>query len=192
MRARFLTLIAAAGLSLGGCAYGGLGLGAGYGDPYGYGGYGYGSPYYGYGYGSPYGYGGFGSPYGYYGSPFGWYDGYYYPGTGYYVYDRDRNRRVMTAAERQHWREVMGRIAGSTTTTATAKAVNVAPRENWSGFNRRAQTRSSEWQAAREQRFQARQQMQSERAQARSERMSTRIERQSSNRGRHKGNDSDD
>ena len=117
MRARLATLIlVAAGTSLGGCAYGGLGglsVGTGYGSPYGYG-YGsqYGSPY-GYGgYGSPYGYGGYGSPYGYggYGSPYGyggyggyspyygWHDGYYYPGTGYYVYDRDRRRRQMTEA----------------------------------------------------------------------------------------------
>ena len=181
MRARFLTLIAAAGLSLGGCAYGSLGVGAGYGDPYGYGGYGYGagygygSPYYGYGYGSPFGYG-YGPYGGYYGSPFGWYNGYYYPGTGYYVYDRDRNRRVMTDAERAHWREVMGRLAGSRT-TATTKSVNVAPRENWSGFNRGPQTRSSDWQAVREQRVQARQQMQAERAQVRSERAQVRSER---------------
>jgi hypothetical protein len=133
----------------------------------------------------------YGSPYGYYGSPYGWYNGYYYPGTGYYVYDRDRNRRVMTTAERQHWREVMGRLAGSTT-TATAKTATVAPRENWSGFNRRSQARSSEWQAAREQRVQSRQEMRTERAQARSERFQTRMERRSSNRGRHSDNGSDD
>jgi hypothetical protein len=138
MRARIAGLILAASVTLGGCAYGGLGLG--YGDGYGYG---Y-DPYYGYGYGSPYGYG-YGSPYGYYGgyygSPYGWYNGYYYPGTGYYVYDSDRHRRVMTDAERQHWREVFSRLSGKSGTTATT--TRVVQRENWSGFNR-VRTRSSD------------------------------------------------
>jgi len=139
MRARIAGLILAAGVTLGGCTYGGLGVGAGYGDPYGYGAYGYGSPYYGYGYGSPYGYyGGYG---GYYGSPFGWYDGFYYPGTGYYVYDRDRNRRVMTDAEKRHWREVFSRLSGRSGTTATT--TRVVQRENWSGFNRPSRTEST-------------------------------------------------
>ena len=80
-----------AGVGLSGCAYGpygGLGVGVGYGNGYGYD---YGNRYYG---GYPlrlrrrlrYGYG-----YGY-GSPYGWNDDYYYPGTGYYVYDRYRAR----------------------------------------------------------------------------------------------------
>ena len=64
MRIPFISLIAGSALALGGCAYGDLGMGLGYGggySPYGS----YGSPYYGtsYGYGS-----GYGSPYGY-GSP---------------------------------------------------------------------------------------------------------------------------
>ena len=84
-------LAIAAGVGLSGCAYGpygGLGVGVGYGN--GYDGY-YGNGYYGGGY--PYGYAGYNSPYGYgYGSPYyGWNNGYYYPGTGYYVYDRYRN-----------------------------------------------------------------------------------------------------
>lgn len=108
MRARLATLLLAAGVALGGCAYGGLSVGTGYGyGPYGgygpYSGYGYGSydpydPYFGnyYGYGSRYGYG-YGSPY------WGWYDGFYYPGTGYYVYDRYRNSHRMTDAQRKYW-----------------------------------------------------------------------------------------
>lgn len=98
-----------AGLGLGGCAYGpygGLGVGVGYGDPYYNNGYGY-SPYgYGAGY-SPYGYGSYGSysPYGYgYGSPYwGWNDGFYYPGTGYYVYDQYRNPYRWTDTQRRYW-----------------------------------------------------------------------------------------
>jgi hypothetical protein len=136
-RLRLAALALVSGIALSGCAYdmygdgygygggyGGLGVGIGYGG--GYGGYGYGYSPYGYGYGG-YGYGG-------YYDPFGWYGGYYYPGTGIYVYDRDRHRRVMTDEDRRHWREVFQRAHGSQTTTATAR---VAPSENWSGFNRR-------------------------------------------------------
>lgn len=138
MRARLVTLILAAGVSLGGCAYGGglggLSVGTGYGNPYGYGAqYGYGSPYgYGaqYGYGSPYGYGGYGydpfsrynpyyrSPYygsPYYGSPYlGWYDGFYYPGHGYYVYDRDGERRRLNEQERKRWVQGIAEMAAAT------------------------------------------------------------------------------
>jgi hypothetical protein len=65
MRIPYISLIAAGALTLGGCAYGDLGYGVGYGGGYGYGGYGYNS----YDYASPY-YGGYGSPY------YGWYDDY--------------------------------------------------------------------------------------------------------------------
>lgn len=85
-----------AGAALSGCAYGpygGVGVGVGYGngyyDPY------YGSSYYGSGY-----YGGVG-----YGMPgYGWYDGYYYPGSGYYVYDRYRNPYRWSDAQQRYWR----------------------------------------------------------------------------------------
>lgn len=156
-RLRLAALALTSGLVLGGCAYGFGdpygpygGVGVGYGN-YGYGnyGYGYGDPYGGYGYGGyPYGgygyggypYGGYGSSigYGYGGYPFGWNDGWYYPGSGYYVYDRDRHRRQITDAERQYWRNKFHH-SGTTTTTGTTTATtttSVAPRENWSGFNR--------------------------------------------------------
>jgi len=130
MRIPFITLIAGSALALGGCAYGGLGLGMGYGDPY-YSGYGYGSPYdygggcYGCydGYGSPYGYGGYG-----YGAPYGWYDNYYYPGTGYYVYDSYSQPHLMTSTQKTYWAKRQPTVTSSTTTTTT--------RPNWSGFNR--------------------------------------------------------
>ena len=198
MRARLALLVAAAGLSLSGCAYGDLGIGAGYGDPYGYGygpyggygtyaGYGYGSPYFGYGYGSPY----LG---GYYGSPYGWYDNYYYPGTGYYVYDSYRRPSVWTDTQRRYWTQRVQRYRSTSGTTTTAT------RPDWSGFSRRSDTRSSDWKANREQRVQAWQQRQSarfeaqsERTQARSDRTQARLERQSSsNHGRHNGNRKDD
>jgi hypothetical protein len=162
MRIPFITLIAGSALALGGCAYGDLGMGLGYGSPYGtYGSYGYGSPYGyssygsyggygGYGYGSPYGYGMYGSGYGYgYGSPYGWYDNYYYPGTGYYVYDSYRQPHVMTTTQRQYW--VSRTPALRTTTTRT----NVRP--NWSGFNRStASAQRQSRQTARQERQQTR------------------------------------
>ena len=135
MRIPLAAAAVAAAISLSSCAYNGLSMGYGnygydngYYDPY-YGGY---SPY-GYrsvGYGGYGGYGGFGS-YGYgYGSPFGWYDGFYYPGTGYYVYDRYRRPHVWSDRQRQYWVRLKPRsTSGSATTTAA-----VSP--NWTGFTR--------------------------------------------------------
>lgn len=105
--------IAAAALGLSACgANYGFGIGTpGYYDPY-YGGYGYKSGYgYNVGYGgyspygySPYGYSRYGSGYGY--SPyFGWHDGYYYPGTGYYVYDRYRRPYRWSGTQERYWRD---------------------------------------------------------------------------------------
>ena len=143
-RLRLAALAAVGGLGLSGCAYGM------YGDDYGYG-YGYprsgvsvsiGS---GYGYGSPYGgyYGSYGYPYGGYGSygygyggydPFGWYGNYYYPGTGIYVYDRNRTRYRWTDQQRRYWQERRdrwrSRTGSATPTTSTSSS------ENWSGWSR--------------------------------------------------------
>lgn len=142
---RLAALALTSGILLSGCAYGlyddgygyggyggygpysrsgvsiGIGYGSGYGGYYGYGGYPYGG--YGYGYGSPYGYGY---------DPFGWYGNYYYPGTGIYVYDRYRTRRVWTDDQRRYWeqRRQQWRDHHSGTTTATGSA------ENWSGWDR--------------------------------------------------------
>jgi hypothetical protein len=102
-------------VALGGCAS--------YYNPYGYnGGYGYGGARYGYGYGgvsvgygsgySPY-YGGYNSPYyggyyspGYYGYrnyPYGWNNGFYYPGRGIYVYDRHHRAYRWNQTQRRYW-----------------------------------------------------------------------------------------
>lgn len=149
MRIPYISLLAAGALSLGGCAYGDLGLGLGYGDPYyGYG-YGYG-PYGGYGtypgyyggfsYGYPYGGFGYNMPY------YGWYDDYYYPGSGYYVYDVHRQPHVMTTTQRRYWARRSPALRASTST-------RVQP--NWSGFSRRSAT---ERQSARQDREAAREQ----------------------------------
>lgn len=120
MRIPYISLLAAGALSLAGCAgyYG-------YGGDY-YGGYGYAGPYVGLGYSSGYGpyYGGYGYGYPY----FGWYDNFYYPGAGIYVYDSYRRPHVMTTSQRTYWtRRSPSLRTGSTTQV----------RENWSGFGRR-------------------------------------------------------
>lgn len=95
----------AASLTLGGCTMldGFGGLSAGYGDDGYYDGY---DPYYdGYDRSSHY----------------GWYDSYYYPGTGYYVYDRGGARHRWSDRQRSYWEQRRGR--------------NEA-RENWSGYRR--------------------------------------------------------
>jgi hypothetical protein len=135
MRAHSSLLVIAASAALGGCAYGmdgygsplgGVSVGVGYGSGYGsygsgYGGYGsYGSRYGGYdpfchpyGYGSYASYGSYGRYPGSYGSGYGgcvdpywgWYGDHYYPGSGYYVYDRYRRPYRWTDAQRRYWQE---------------------------------------------------------------------------------------
>ena len=102
---RNLALVALGAVGLSGCAtydpYLGasVGVGSAYYDPYYGGGYGYNRGYpYG-GYGSYGGYGGYSSPYG------GWYNNYYYPGTGVYVYDRQRRRYPISDAQRRYWEQ---------------------------------------------------------------------------------------
>lgn len=95
----FRATLMAATLGLGGCAmfdgYGGISGGGGY--------YGASADRY---YAAPY---------------YGWYQGYYYPGTGYYVYDRGGARHRWSDRHRGYWE---GRRAGH------------EARENWSGYRR--------------------------------------------------------
>lgn len=122
---RTATLAAVAVIGLSGCGYNGMysgvsvGVGnAGYYDPY-YGGYGYGAGYPGYGYG--YGF----DPY------WGWNDGFYYPGTGYYVYDRYRYPHRWTDAQRRYWEQRRkATLASGFRSLAT----------NWSDFDRSSTT----------------------------------------------------
>jgi hypothetical protein len=82
-RIRPILLALVGSVALGGCStY----------DDYGYG-RGYSGVSIGYGSGGYYG----SSPY------YGWYDGCYYPGTGYYVYDSNRRRYSWNAAQRRYW-----------------------------------------------------------------------------------------
>ena len=91
------TLIAGAAVGLAACAEDyGYGGGVGYAGGYGY----EAGPYDGY-YGNPYGYSSV--PFGYAGAGFGWYGDYYYPGTGYYVYDRGGHRRQWDRGQQTYW-----------------------------------------------------------------------------------------
>lgn len=99
---RNIILASAAALGLAGCN-----------DGYGYGGasYGWGTGYYDGYYGN-----------GYYGSPYyGWYDGWYYPGSGYYVYDRGGARRNWNDGQRRYWEGRRGTWNGDS-------------RPNWNGY----------------------------------------------------------
>ena len=116
LRTAATLLVAAVGL--GGCAsYSPFGYGNGVsvsmGDRY------Y-DPYSAYGYGSRYGYGS-----GY--APYGWYDGFYYPGAGYYVYDRYRNPYYWNDYQRRYW---------------TVRRKDPSVREVWTDFARRHATSS--------------------------------------------------
>jgi hypothetical protein len=124
MRIPMISLVVAGTVALGGCAYG-------YGDyGYGYGGYG---GYSDYGYG-PYGYG---SPYYGLGSYYGWYDDYYYPGVGVYVYDVNHRRHTWSDRQRSYWTQRHDNVVRS-----SSVSTRPAMRENWSGFNRRPAMRT--------------------------------------------------
>lgn len=107
-----LAIAAASALALAGCSsygggrgYGGVSIGTadGYYDRGGYGN-GYGNGYY-------------GDPY------YGWYDNYYYPGTGYYVYNRAGKRYAWNGAQQRYWQARRAAWRGQ-----------YHARENWSGY----------------------------------------------------------
>lgn len=87
LRMRSAALAICAGLGVTACT--------GYDDGYGYGGMsvGVGSGYYDPGYYA-----------GDYGGYYGWYDDFYYPGNGYYVYDRGGKRHRWNDRQREYWR----------------------------------------------------------------------------------------
>jgi hypothetical protein len=61
------------------------------------------------------GYGNYRAPY------YGWYDGYYYPGTGYYIYDRAGSSHRWRDSDRRYWESRRG---------------DRRDRANWSGYGR--------------------------------------------------------
>lgn len=117
IRTAALTVAAAIGLSACMSPYGYGGVGVGYGG--GYGSYGY--PYGGYG---GYGY----EPY------WGWHDGYYYPGSGYYVYDRYR-RAYPWDRHRDYWERRRENAMSSSEFRRQMEARrDQLDQQNWSGF----------------------------------------------------------
>lgn len=112
-----LGLLIGIGAGLGGCTdgYGYSGVNVGYGSG------GYYDPGYGYaGYGGGYG-AGFAPSY------FGWYDNFYYPGTGIYVYDQNRRRHRWNDGQRRYWEGRRGTYRGGQI------------RDNWADFRRDVQ-----------------------------------------------------
>ena len=115
LRFRTVAIVLAAGVGLGGCAtYSPFGYGNGVSVSYG-------DRYY-----DPY-YRGYGSSYGYGYAPYGWHNGFYYPGAGYYVYDRYRNPYYWNDYQRRYW---------------TVRQKNPSVREVWTDFVRDRATRS--------------------------------------------------
>lgn len=171
-RIRTALVVLAASAGLGACTnfgpFGGVGVGVGSG----YGGYGYDSPY-GYGYGSPYG-----SYYNQY-PTYGWYDGYYYPGRGYWVYDPDGQPRPISDKQKSYWAGVLAKVREARGTTATAET-----KENWSGFSTQGKVAAPVTAGAtaqvdepsRRQIIQARRQQRLERQQSQTETRQTRGE----------------
>ena len=123
IRARTMLATLAAATALAGCTmmdgYGGVSVGYG-------GGY---DPYYDGGY-----YDG-----GYYADPYyGWYENYYYPGTGVYVYDRGGHRHGWSDKHRRYWHARRAAIRDRREL-----------RENWSEYRRE---RREEWREDRRER----------------------------------------
>jgi hypothetical protein len=129
MRVPLVLLTAAAALSLGACADGYTGVNVGLGYDY---------PFY-----DPAACWNTGwSDYGWAGAYCAWYDGFFYPGTGIYVYDRYRHPHLCSDAERTYWSQrrdqwhdqatVSARQTLSVTNTAVASRP-IAPREMGAG-----------------------------------------------------------
>jgi hypothetical protein len=123
-RIRTAMLALAGGLSLGACAYD---------DGYSYGGLsvGYGSAGYDDYFYDDYYHGGLGySP-----SYFGWYNGFYYPGTGIYVYDQYRRPHRWNDSHRRYWSERQRTFRGYDN-----RAERRELRDNWRDFRTERRT----------------------------------------------------
>lgn len=123
-------LLLAAATGLGACSYNdGYGYG---GVSVGYGSAGYCDPYY-YDCYSGYGRAGYGYGYGYSDPWYGWYGNYYYPGIGFYVFDRSGRRHRWNDDHRRYWEGRRGSWQG--------RDWNDRRWENWSGYRNRSQSR---------------------------------------------------
>ena len=165
IRAAALTVVASIGLSACTTPYGYGGVGVGYGSGY--------DPYYGY------------EPY------WGWYDGYYYPGTGYYVYDRYRRAYPWSDHHRHHWEERRERAMSTKEFRRQMEAQrSQQEQQNWSAFEQAPaqvqRVRPSEDRPTRVERSNRSQRV--ERSTTRTERSTNRTERNTS-RNKQKSSD---
>lgn len=62
---------------------------------------------------------------------YGWYDGYYYPGTGYYVYDRSGSRYRWSDRYRGYWE--------------ARRPSSRSYRDNWSGYRQDRRDDRRDW-----------------------------------------------
>jgi hypothetical protein len=84
---------------------------------------------------SGYGHRGYGGvSYGYTSPYYGWYDNYYYPGTGYYVYERSGKRHRWSDRQRRHWQSRHG---------------DRNRHDNWSGYHGRHDRSDHRWSGNR-------------------------------------------
>jgi hypothetical protein len=116
-----------------------------------------------------YGYSGVSVGYGsgfYDSSPYwGWYDNYYYPGTGYYIYDHSGRRHRWSDNHRRYWE---GRRGGLS---------NRELRENWRDFQRDRRQNNQQFRSERRLNREAFRSGQIDRDQFRAERRQLRQER---------------
>ena len=120
-------------------AAGSLSACTGFYDDYGYG-YGGVSVGYSSGYSSGYGRGYYDDDYyGYYASrPYwGWYNNYYYPGTGYYVYDRYQRRYPWNSYQQRYWTDRQNYWRGRGDVREDRREL----RENWREFRQDGQVK---------------------------------------------------
>jgi len=76
----------------------------------------------------------YGGDWGYYSSrPYwGWYDNYYYPGAGIYIYDRDRRRHRWTGHHQRYWSDRQTYWRSQPAFRQSRRQL----RENWGDFRR--------------------------------------------------------
>jgi len=80
-----------------------------------------------------------------YPSYYGWYDDFYYPGTGYYVYDRGGHRQRWNDRQSRYWTERQRNFRGAD------RADRRQLRNNWQAFRQDRRTDDRAFRQARRQ-----------------------------------------
>lgn len=94
---------------------------------------------------------------------YGWYDGFYYPGTGYYIYDRAGSRHRWNDSHRRYWearrggRSVRDNWSGYRDQRYAGRQPDRRVERNWQGQGSRQQRQQSQqWQQRQQQQDQTR------------------------------------